>query len=107
MAGFGLPPDSFAKLAADCPALLTHGDVWTAGCSMLFFKVCQENRCVLLLEGQQRRWSQPARVQRWPLLGYSVVRASVPAQSMGWRNKDIAQRIIGACACARACVCVC
>ncbi|PNW80813.1 hypothetical protein CHLRE_07g330650v5 [Chlamydomonas reinhardtii] len=53
VAGFGLPPDSFAKLAADCPALLTHGDVWTAGCSMLFFK------------------------------------------SMGWRNKDIAQRIIG------------
>ncbi|KAG2442007.1 hypothetical protein HYH02_009799 [Chlamydomonas schloesseri] len=53
VAGFGLPPDSFAKLAADCPALLTHGDVWTAGCIMLFFK------------------------------------------SMGWRNKDIAQRIIG------------
>ncbi len=53
VSGFGLPPDTFAKLAADCPNLLTHGDVWTAGCAMLFFK------------------------------------------SMGWRNRDIAQRIIG------------
>ncbi|GIL52169.1 hypothetical protein Vafri_8108 [Volvox africanus] len=51
--GFGLPADSFAKLATDCPALLTDGDVFTAGSCMLFFK------------------------------------------SMGWRNKDIAQRIIG------------
>lgn len=53
VSGFGLPPDTFAKLAADCPNLLTHGDVWTAGCAMLFFK------------------------------------------SMGWRNRDIAQRIVG------------
>ncbi len=38
VAGFGLPPDSFAKLATDCPALLTDGDVFTAGSCMLFFK---------------------------------------------------------------------
>ncbi|KAG2496781.1 hypothetical protein HYH03_005189 [Edaphochlamys debaryana] len=43
----------FAKLVADCPHLLTQGDVFTAGCAMIFFK------------------------------------------SMGWRNKDISQRIIG------------
>ncbi|GLC52442.1 hypothetical protein PLESTB_000629600 [Pleodorina starrii] len=53
VAGFGLPPDCFAKLASDCPLLLAEGDVFTAGSCMLFFK------------------------------------------SMGWRNKDIAQRIIG------------
>ncbi|GLI64383.1 hypothetical protein VaNZ11_007649 [Volvox africanus] len=53
VAGFGLPADSFAKLATDCPTLLTDGNVFTAGSCMLFFK------------------------------------------SMGWRNKDIAQRIIG------------
>ncbi|GIL83579.1 hypothetical protein Vretifemale_12369 [Volvox reticuliferus] len=51
--GFGLPADSFAKLATDCPNLLTDGNVFTAGSCMLFFK------------------------------------------SMGWRNKDIKQRIIG------------
>ncbi|KXZ41167.1 hypothetical protein GPECTOR_700g846 [Gonium pectorale] len=38
VSGFRLPPDCFAKLAVDCPALLTGGDVFGAGCVMLFFK---------------------------------------------------------------------
>ncbi|EFJ48066.1 hypothetical protein VOLCADRAFT_91260 [Volvox carteri f. nagariensis] len=38
VAGFGLPPDGFAKLLTDCPSLLTEGDVFTAGSCMLFFK---------------------------------------------------------------------